>query len=447
MTSVSQNILTLSMLNSLVREVVEISMPDSYWVQAELASVRESRGHCYMELIETQGDAFGFQAARTPVAQARACCWKNTWMRVAPKFIKVTGEPLRAGMKVLLCVRASFHEAFGFAWVVEDIDPTFTMGDMARRRQEIIQTLKAQGVFDLNKELPIPRFAKKIAVISSATAAGYGDFCNQLSDNEYGFAFHTQLFPAIMQGEKVEPSIICALNDINDALTKDADAFDVVVIIRGGGSTSDLSGFDTLALAENVANFPLPIVTGIGHDRDQSVIDLVACRSMKTPTAVAAFLIDNLADTLEALDNASLRITRAVGGLMERERLRINGIEQYLANAFAVRKVRIESRLADYAMRMKNAIGRRMLVENNRINNISTRMPYAINALTQRERHTLQMFEQRTKALDPINILRRGYSITLHNGKAVTDGSILNENDDVTVVFANGKRKMKVLKN
>jgi exodeoxyribonuclease VII large subunit len=161
---------------------------------------------------------------------------------------------------------------------------------------------------------------------------------------------------------------------------------------------------------------------------------------------VAAFLIDSLADTLEALDNASLRITRAVSGIMERERLRINSIEQYLANAFAVRKVRIESKLADYAMRMKNAIGRRMLVENNRINNISTRMPYAINALTQRERHTLQMFEQRTKALDPINILRRGYSITLHNGKAVTDGSLLNENDDVTVVFANGKRKMKVLK-
>jgi len=439
-----RHVLTLSALNGLVREVVELSMPDTYWVQAELASVRESRGHCYMELIETQGEGYGFQAARTPIAQARACCWKNTWMRISPKFTRVTGEELHAGMKVLLCVRASFHEAFGFAWVVEDIDATFTMGDMARRRQEIIRTLKEEGVYDLNKELQIPMFAQNVAVISSATAAGYGDFCNQLADNDYGFKFNTQLFAATMQGEKVEQSVISALNGINEALTDNPKAFDAVVIIRGGGSTADLSGFDTLALAENVANFPLPVITGIGHERDLSVLDLVACRSVKTPTAVAAFLIDNLAATLEMIENAAQRITKAVGNRMERERMRLASIEQYISTAFAVRKVREENKLADCAMRINHAISKRLLTENNKIDNLKSRLPYAINLRMQREQHTLQLMEQRVKAVDPINILRRGYSITMLDGKAVTNAEELSKDDEVTVILAQGKRKMRV---
>lgn len=194
--------LSLSQLNAFVREVIELSLDGCYWVEAELASVHESRGHCYMELIEK--DEF----TNTPIAQARACCWRNTWLRLEPRFVSATGEPLRSGMKVLLKVKANFHEAYGFSWVVYDIDPTFTIGDMARRRQEILRALKASGVIDLNKSLPISPFAKRIAVVSSPTAAGYGDFCNQLIDNEYGFQFTTRLFPAIMQGEGVEQSEI-----------------------------------------------------------------------------------------------------------------------------------------------------------------------------------------------------------------------------------------------
>ena len=290
---------TLQLLNALVREAIEIELPDEYWVEAELSECRENRGHCYMELVEKD------EASHTPIARASAKCWKQTWTMLQPYFERTTGQSLHAGMKVLLKVYAQFHEAFGFSWIVTDIDPTFTLGDMAQRRQEIIRKLKEEGVYDLQRELPIPRFCQHIAVISAATAAGYGDFCRQLEENDYGLVFYPTLFPAVMQGEQVEQSVIAALNSIHERI----DDFDVVVIIRGGGSTSDMSGFDTLALAENVANFPLPIITGIGHDRDECVLDMVSNMRVKTPTAAAAFLVDHLADTLQHLNDLQQRIS------------------------------------------------------------------------------------------------------------------------------------------
>ena len=248
---------SLRQLNLLVREAIEDALPDEYWVEAELSECRENSGHCYMELIEKD------ERSNTPVARASAKCWRQTWLMVKPYFERTTGQPLRAGMKVLLRVYAQFHEAYGFSWIVTDIDPTYTLGDMARKRQEIIRQLKEEGVFDLQRELRIPTFAKRIAVISAQNAAGYGDFCRQLEDNDYGFRFEVTLFPAIMQGEQVETSVISALNNVYERIHD----FDVVCILRGGGASADLSGFDTLALAENVAQFPLPIITGIGHDR------------------------------------------------------------------------------------------------------------------------------------------------------------------------------------
>ena len=274
--------LTLYELNQMVHETITISMPDEYWVEAEISDIREVRGHCYMELI--QKDEYG----NTPLARASAKCWKNKWMYISPHFERITGHILRAGMKILVQVYADFHETYGFSWIITDIDPTFTMGDMARKRQDIIRRLQEAGVLELQKELSLPLFTQRIAVISSEQAAGYGDFCNQLAENDYGFQFKLSLFRSIMQGEQIESSIISALNEIN----RQIDHFDVVVIIRGGGSTSDLSGFDSLLLAENVANFPLPVITGIGHDRDESVLDLVSHIRVKTPTAVATLLID-----------------------------------------------------------------------------------------------------------------------------------------------------------
>ena len=296
-------------LNRLVRETIECEMPDEYWVEAELSECRETRGHCYMELIEKD------EKTATPIAKASAKCWASKWMLVRPYFERTTGQRLVAGMKVLLKVYPQFHEAFGFSWIVTDIDPTYTLGDMARKRQEIIRQLKEEGVFDLQKELSLPLFCQRIAVISSETAAGYGDFCNQLSDNPYGFQFQTWLFPATMQGEGVEQSIISALEkiySISSLHSPLSTKFDCVVIIRGGGATSDMSGFDTLALAENVANFPLPIITGIGHERDESILDMVSHMRVKTPTAAAALLIDHLKQVLDTINNSQNTITRSV---------------------------------------------------------------------------------------------------------------------------------------
>jgi len=368
---------TLHTLNALVREAIAAELPDEYWVEAELSECRESRGHCYMELVEKD------ETSSTPVAKASAKCWKQTWAMVQPYFERTTGQPLRAGMKVLLKVYPQFHEAFGFSWIVTDIDPNYTLGDMAQRRQQIIAQLKAEGVFDLQRELVIPRFCQRIAVISAATAAGYGDFCRQLEENEYGLVFYPTLFPAVMQGEQVEQSVIAALNRINGH----ADDYDVVVIIRGGGSTSDMSGFDTLSLAENVANFPLPIITGIGHDRDECVLDMVSNTRVKTPTAAAAFLIAHLADTLQHL----------------------NDLQQRLSFMLTMFKTNFEHQLDQRYERICHAIQQR---------------------ITQ-ERHHLEMVEQHTALLDPALLLRRGYSITLFHGKAVRDPQQLKAGDEI----------------
>lgn len=368
---------TLHTLNALVREAIAAELPDEYWVEAELSECRESRGHCYMELVEKD------ETSNTPVAKASAKCWKQTWAMVQPYFERTTGQPLRAGMKVLLKVYPQFHEAFGFSWIVTDIDPNYTLGDMAQRRQQIIAQLKAEGVFDLQRELVIPRFCQRIAVISVATAAGYGDFCRQLEENEYGLVFYPTLFPAVMQGEQVEQSVIAALNRINGH----ADDYDVVVIIRGGGSTSDMSGFDTLSLAENVANFPLPIITGIGHDRDECVLDMVSNTRVKTPTAAAAFLIAHLADTLQHL----------------------NDLQQRLSFMLTMFKTNFEHQLDQRYERICHAIQQR---------------------ITQ-ERHHLEMVEQHTALLDPSLLLRRGYSITLFHGKAVRDPQQLKAGDEI----------------
>ena len=310
--------LTLFELNGMVKEVIELSLSQSYWVEAEISEVREFRGHCFMQLVEN--DPF----LTTPVARADAKCWASKWRQLKPKFERVTREPIHAGMNVLLLVTAQFHEAYGFSWIIEDIDPTFTLGDMARRRAEIITKLKEEGVFDLQKGLALPLLPQRIAVISSAGAAGYGDFCAQLSDNPYGLQFLTVLFPAVMQGELVESSIISALNKINAR----QDEFDAVVIIRGGGATSDLSGFDTLALAENVANFPLPVITGIGHQRDESIIDLVAFRSLKTPTAVASFFVDCLSALFERLQKLEDRIVHLAQQRLNFEHIRFNHLRE-----------------------------------------------------------------------------------------------------------------------
>ena len=391
-------------LNRLVREAIEDALPIEYWVEAELSECRESRGHCYMELIQKD------EQTATPIAKASAKCWANKWLTIRPYFERTTGQQLHAGMKILLQVYPQFHEAYGFSWIVTDIDPTYTLGDMARKRQEIIQKLKAEGVFDLQKELQLPVFCQHIAVISSQTAAGYGDFCKQLADNPYGFKFKTQLFPAIMQGEGVEQSIISALEQIYDM------PFDCVVIIRGGGATSDMSGFDTLALAENVANFPIPIITGIGHERDESVLDMVSHTRVKTPTAAAALLIDHLKGVLETIEGAQSVISHYAQQKLSAINYQLSTISETIPRLFSIVKARQEAK----------------------IDALYTRLPMLIERRLTSESHRLQLIDEKLKALDPTLLLARGYSITLYNGKAVKDASQLPPGTEIETRLAKG---------
>ena len=418
-------------LNRLVRESIECEMPDEYWVEAELSECRESRGHCYMELIQKD------EQTATPVAKASAKCWANKWLTIRPYFERTTGQTLHAGMKVLLQVYPQFHEAYGFSWIVNDIDPTYTLGDMARKRQEIIAKLKAEGVFDLQKELRIPMFCQRIAVISSETAAGYGDFCNQLADNPYGFQFETQLFPAIMQGEGVEQSIINALEriysynrpplsppigggylDDSIPLLQEGigEVFDCVVIIRGGGATSDMLGFDTLALAENVANFPIPIITGIGHERDESILDMVSHTRVKNPTAAAAFLISHLKEVLDIIDASQNVITRYAQQKLSTLNSQLSTVSEAIPRLFSVVKTRQEAKIDLFNQRMRTSIDRRFTTE----------------------RHRLELIDEKLKMLDPTLLLKRGYSITLHNGRAVRDPQTLTPGDEIETRLEKG---------
>jgi exodeoxyribonuclease VII large subunit len=379
--------LSLFELNTLVRGSLEEAFPNLYWVEAELAECRESKGHCYMELV--QKDVF----SAVPVARASAKCWRNRWEKVREAFVKATGGSPRTGMKLLLKVSVDFHPAYGFALIVNDIDVSFALGEMARKRQETIDTLKAEGVYDLQKELRLPLFCQRIAVISSATAAGYGDFCDQLAHNDYGFRFSPTLFPAIMQGEATEQSIVERLNEINLR----AGDFDCVVIIRGGGATTDMAAFDSLLLAENVANFPLPVITGIGHERDECVLDLISHLKVKTPTAAAAFLIDHLAKVQQRIDEAQDAIVSGVRLLLERQTARLQRLTASLS---------MNARLA----------------------------------LTN-QKHRLNLLSQRMAALDPTVLMKRGYSMTLLNGRLVRDASVLKPGQEIETILEKGKVK------
>ena len=457
--------LTLYELNSLVRQTIEYAMDSEYWVEAELSECRESRGHCYMELVQKD------PMSNTPVARAQAKCWHSQWAMLQPYFERTTGQRLHAGMKVRLKVYPQFHEAYGFSWIVTDLDPTFTMGDMARRRQEIISQLKNEGVFDLQKELELPLFCLNIAVISSATAAGYGDFVNQLADSP--FAFRTQLFPATMQGEQVEQSVIAALESIFEseelkvkseefasATSEDegrAEAnsslftlhsslhFDCVVIIRGGGATADLSGFDTLALAENVAQFPLPIITGIGHDRDESVLDMVSHTRVKTPTAAAQFLISHAEQTLQRIEDCETHLARYVPKRLEAERLRLVRLSEHIPPLFSLFRTRHEARLDQMQQRLTALVQRKTDREHQRLDNMVERLPSLAIHTLDTHRHRLQLLEQRAKSLDPTLLLSRGYSITLLNGHVLRSPEQAQPGDTIETRLEKGVLQSKVL--
>ena len=377
---------TLYELNALVRSVLEQTMSDAYWLEAELSEARlASNGHFYVEFVEKDSSGRSF------IAKARGTIWARTYHTIAPLFEHATGERLRAGMKVRVQVTVSFHELYGYSLNVIDIDPTYTLGDMARRRREILEQLEADGILHDNQELELPSLLKRIAIVSSAGAAGYGDFCNQLENNDYGLAFHLQLFPAVMQGEHVEESVLAALAAIAD----EADRWDCAVIIRGGGATSDLSDFDSYHLAAAITQMPLPVIVGIGHERDETVLDHVAHLSLKTPTAVAAFLIERQASELALLEDLRRRIPQSVRT--------------------------------------------RLLQEHHRMDLVGERLPAAARRHFERLHHRLELTAQRLRSLDPQLLLERGYSITTCAGRLVRDVGDLREGEIVTTRLASGE--------
>ena len=406
--------ITLLELNGRVKSTLQFEMPDAYWVQAEISSISPSgQGHCYLELV--QKDATG----RNFLAKAKANIWRGTWLKLKPYFEAQTGETLKVGMKVLLQVTVTFHEVYGYSLVVQDIDPTYTMGDMARRRKEILEQLEKDGVIGLNRELEIPALPNRIAVISSATAAGWGDFRDQLANNIYGFQFYVKLFPALMQGDDVERSVIQALN----AVAMRRDDFDVVIIIRGGGAVSELSCFDSYNLAFNIANFPLPVITGIGHERDDTVADVVAHTKVKTPTAAAEFIINKVFDTASDLENLTRRMSDAISERMNAEKVRIERLSQKLPSLFAVLKTRQEQILETIWIRSVNGV-RNMLTA---------------------QTHKLEIVDKTLAAADPAVILKRGYSLTRAGGRVVKCASDLKKGDRLTTVFSDGSVESEII--
>ncbi|MBR7167092.1 MAG: exodeoxyribonuclease VII large subunit [Bacteroidaceae bacterium] len=378
--------LTLYALNNMVRCTLNDAMPSRYWVTGELSEVRETTaGHCYIELVQRN------EATGELVAKARGTIWSRTYALLRPYFVEETGQNFVAGLKILVQVSVDFHELYGFALDVCDIEPAFTVGDIERRRRQIIKRLEDEGVIGLNKELPFPMLPQRVAVISSPTAAGYDDFCDQLAANAYGFVFYTHLFPSPMQGAKVEEGIIAALGSI----ARNLDLWDVVVIIRGGGATSDLSCFDTYDLANNCAQFPLPIITGIGHHRDDTLLDIVAHTRVKTPTAAAELLV----------------------------------------HAMAAQAAYIETMRRDIADAVRNAIA----ASGRHLHTLMQRLPVATALLMQRHSHRLDLWKQQVEAASPKRILAMGYSITTCNGKVVRSVKEIRQDATIVTHLADGE--------
>lgn len=436
--------LTLFELNNLVRELIETQFDESYWVVGELSDVSTPAygGHFYGELVQKD------ELADHIIARARITCWARTYGMLRLRFQKESGETLRKGLQVKLLVKVNFHEQYGYSLNVLDIDSTFTLGDLVKRRREILLQLEKDGILHDNQELPLPRLLRRIAVVSSATAAGYGDFCNQLEQNEYGFHFDVQLFPAVMQGEQVPESIISALEAILSSSSGEVGRglpFDLVVIIRGGGASSDLSDFDSYELAACIAQYPLPVLTGIGHERDETVLDFVAHTRVKTPTAAAAFIIDHQAGEAALLDDLYQRITHSAGERILREKQRLERQQTVLPLLFTNFIQGRQNRLVLLAQRLSGTAIQRLKSEPSRSKLLQQRLVPSVTQRIEREKHRLQLLKQRLDSLDPRLLLKRGYSITTCGGKIVRSIEGLAEGEVLVTQIKKGEIYSKVV--
>ena len=418
-------------LNRLVRDALVLTLPEAVWVMAELSEIRQaSNGHYYVEFVEKDESAGGGRF----LAKARGNIWHTTAATIIPKFFNTTGQHLQAGMKLLVEVRPTFHEVYGYTLTILDIDPTYTLGEVARRRQEILHQLEDDGVLTLNKELPLPRPLMHIAVISAAGAAGYGDFVHQLEQS--GFLFHTRLFPATMQGSNVEMSIIAALN----AIAAEHEQWDCVAILRGGGASSDLNGFETYLLAANVAQFPLPIFTGIGHERDDTVIDFVAHTRFKTPTAVAAFLIEKMQEETKGLETLTTRLTTATHRYLQQHQYAFDRMAHRYEQATDHFVAYQHKQLQQATHRLQISVARKLQQADFSLQQLPARLHTALSHRFLNEANHLERLDTALRMADPERILRMGYSLTFDaEGQVVRSVRQLKKNRRIRTQLIDGE--------
>lgn len=449
--------ISLYELQQRIGNAIRLSRETQYvWVLAELSDLRVAGGHCYMELLEKD-------AAGTTRAKVRAMIWSSALGKIRAKFFQATGREIASGMKVLLLGSATHHNLYGLSFTISDIDPSYTLGDMERLRREIIERLVKEGVAGCNRSLQIPATPQRIAVISAAGAAGYGDFANQIESNPDGFCVYPLLFPAVMQGERTTPSVMAALDMVESTL----DLWDCVVIIRGGGATTDLNGFDTYELARRVATFPIPVVVGIGHERDRTVLDELACVRCKTPTAVAAWIIDSLRNSYAQAADLVHRIARFGSDAMRGEHVRLTHISQAIPAYAANNMMRTRMKLNELSSALQRSAGERIDSASRQLSEYSSRIEMhskarigdAHNALSrlamrcdnssrqqaQRENMKLTRLEDMLRILNPQNTLKRGYSITRVNGHALTDATEIKSGMEIETTLFNGTIKSKTI--
>jgi exodeoxyribonuclease VII large subunit len=449
--------ISLTELQLIIRDSLYLSMPQMFWVSAEISEITlNSSGHCYLELIEKHPDEKNIRA------RIRAIIWNSRFGFIRSFFENITGETLKGGLKILVKAKVEYHEVYGLSLVITDIDPAFTLGEMEVKRQLIIKKLEEEGVFSMNRELDFPLLPQRIAIISSKSAAGYTDFINHLTANSFGYVFYTALIETPMQGTETEQGVIAAL----DKIATHAGLFDLVVIIRGGGSQTDLSWFDSYGIAYHVTQFPLPVITGIGHEKNMSVTDLVANKSLKTPTAVADFLIDNMAIAENELNEMSSGIRDSARVIIGENRSKIDTCSIKLLPLARImisasREI-VSGKVMELISRVREQTFRSGVVTANLISRLSSSaktvlsdrikavetskqnlMSFTLNVVSN-NRNRLTGFQNMLKILDPENTLRRGYTITSLNGKILKSSDQLNMDDIIDTRFTDGSVASKV---
>ena len=451
--------LSLTELQLIIKDSLYAALPEMYWVVAEISEIKENyAGHCYLELVEKHPDEKNIRA------RVRGIIWNKRYRFLKPLFENITGESLKEGQKILIRVTVEYHEIYGLSLIINDIDPSFTMGEMALKRQKIIQKLEEEGVISMNKELVFPILPIRIAVISSRNAAGYSDFIKHLAENSFGYVFHTMLFDAVLQGTDTETSIIYALDRISENL----DLFDVVVIIRGGGSQTDLSWFDNYNIAYHITQFPVPVITGIGHEKDLTVTDIVACRAEKTPTAVADWLVncvynaeDHLVKMGTEISALSLSIIGKNKSWIDSKKMQLIPVARLMISADQERLsakiisiinigkeyiVREELTPVNLKTRLNSAVKGVTGVANIKINSTLTDLKALTFKSMNESGALIEAYNNALNILNPEKVLKRGYSITSINGRIILDSEELSTGDIIETHFSKGSAESKVTK-